>query len=407
MRIGRLLLLLFAFAVGIAGAFAVAYFTFDAKPAAVVDKGPAIKILVAKLPIAVGEEISAEAVVFQDVPVCELPDGAITSFFRAYRRRPAYPISPGCPICEDLLIPKTVDSEETVKYIPAGSQIVVLEVEQVRLSRDSGDARLPITQVLSTEDSVDIRVVSRQDSQGEMIERKNNILRIYAPEKSEQKEEIGELILENIPLHDVRSSGQAIEGKQYQTVSLLLENDEVEKLYQAVRDGRLRIALHTEPEPEPIEEPKPESLQAVTESEPTVEAQPVVKALPMVEPEPEFHPEPKTVRLIAAPIEEQPFVAVEVSVANEETKTPISPTISFASPKVSTSIKNEPLIVAKSPVVEKTAPKSAVVGFAYAVEDRPSHDYSPFDVKTRSIEPDTEEPTVPKPLPARHRFQRN
>ena len=397
MRIGRLLLLLFAFAVGIAGAFAVAYFTFDAKPAAVVDKGPAIKILVAKLPIAVGEEISAEAVVFQDVPVCELPDGAFTNFFRAYRRRPAYPISPGCPICEDLLIPQTADVEESVKFVPVGSQILVLEVEQIRLNRDSDGVQFPITQVLSTEDSVDIRVVSRQDSQGELIERKNSILRIYASEKTEQREDIGELVLENVPIYDVRSSGQAIEGKQHQTVSLLLENEQAEKLHQANRDGRLRIALHTKQESEPMEGPMTdENLQAAAESQPAIE------------PAPPSPPESKTVRLIGTPVEEQPLVAIEASVEEkEETTMPISASISFISPKTLTNIKNEPLTAEKPVVAEKAAPKSAVVGFVYSVDGRPSLGYSPFDVKTRSVESEAAEPTVPKPLPTRQRFQWN
>ena len=399
MRAGGLLLLLVAFATGIAGAFVVAYFTFDAKPVAVVDKGPMVKILVAKTPIAVGEEIVAEAVFFQDVPVSELPEGAMTSFFQTQRRRPAYPISPGCPICEDLLMPKTADSEETATYIPVGAQIVVLEVEHVRLSRDSGDARLPITQVLSTEDSIDIRVVARQDLKGELVERKNDILRIHAPEKTGQKEEIGELILENVPIHDIRSSGQAIEGRQYQTVSLLLKNDQVDKLHQAVRDGRLRIALHTEPKSEPM----PENLQAVMEAEPVIELEPVIES------QAETQPESKMVRLIGAPVKDQSLVAVETSVGKEGVSEPLIPqTISFVSPKVSTNIKNEPSGVEGPPVIEKRVPKSAVVGLAYSVEDRPSLDYSPFDVKTRSTEPkNVAEPTVPQMLPPRQRFQWN
>jgi len=426
MRVGGLLLLLGAFVVGIGSAFAFAYFTLDAKPVAVVDRGPMIKILVAKTPLAVGEEITAEAVVFQDVPVAELPDGALSNFYDAYRRQPAFPISPGCPICEDLLIQKTPDIGQTAKYVPVGTQIVVLEVEQVRLDRHSQDARLPITQVLSTEDSIDIRVVQRQDSQGELIERKNNILRTFAPERAEQKEEIGELILEDIPLYDVRSSGHAVEGKQYQTVSLLLENDQVEKLHQAARDGRLRIALHAELEtalvaeqvevpaedlevkveedlepqvqPEPIEEQTPENVQAVSELEPEVE--------------PELDSESKVVHLIGLPNGEEPLSIAELPDQEQAASAELSsPSVVFGLPKTSENtqdIRNDQLVSEKPAVVK--APKTAVVGLMFSpdsMEAGPSHDYSPFGLKTRSLEQETLEPGVPKPLPARQRFQWN
>ena len=406
MRAGGLLLLLVAFAVGIGSAFVVAYFTLDAKPIEVVDRGPTVKILVAKLPIAVGEEITAEAVIFQDVFVAELPEGAISNFFHAYRRRPAYPISPGCPICEDLLISQTTDTEETVKYIPVGSQIVVLEVEQVRVDDGVSDVRLPITQVLSTADSLDVRVVLRHIAQGEMVERKNTVLRTYADEKDGQREENGKLVLENVPIHDVRSSGQAVEGRQYQTVSLLLENDEVEKLYQAANMGRLRIALRTnltaefkaEPTPEVVEEANPMELQAVVEPDTSLQ----VVSEPVAAPTPQVSPQP--IRLIGLPIvQEEPLVAVE---AQEVSVPPISHNLTFVSPKGSTDIRNEaPVVETPAIVIEKATGKSAVVGLMYPPDVRPMLEYSPFGVKSRSVKPVLPEPTVPKPLTMRERFE--
>jgi Flp pilus assembly protein CpaB len=392
MRVGRLLVLLAAFAVGIGSAFVVAFFTLDAKPKVVVDKGPTVKILVAKTPIAVGEEITAEALVFQEVAVRDLPEGSMANFFQVYRRRPVYPIAPGCPICEDLLIPKTTDTE-TVKYVPVGSQIVVLEIEQVRVNREATEIRLPITQVLSIEDSIDVRAVQRSDAQGELAERKNNILRVYAPEKTELKEEIGELILEDIPIYDVRSSGQAIEGRQYQTVSLLLENDQIEKLHQAARDGRLRIALHTELSTEPTEEPEPENPQtAVLET--TVSESELVQNV-------ESRPPP--VRLIGVSSDEQltehSFAAIEKREVPD-----ILPTASFVAPKPMT-IRNEPMTIEQPTVAAKPATKSAVVGLIYVPEGRSQSGYSPFNTQSRAVEVDTEEPTVPQPLPVRKRFQ--
>ena len=431
MRVGGLLVLLVAFAVGIGSAFVVAYFTLDAKPVVAVDKGPTINILVAKEPIALGEEITAEAVVFQSVPVAELPEGAISNFFQAYRRRPAYPIPPGCPICEDLLIQKTTDAEQLVRYIPVGSQNVVLEIEQVRWDREGNDGLLPITQILSPEDCIDIRVVDRPSSQGELVERKNNILRTYALDKTEQKEEIGELVLENVPIHDVRSNSHTVDGRQYQTVSLLLETDQVEKLYQAARDGRLRIALSSvKSASEPVEEPAEETLQAVSEPEQQTEVEPEqqakVESAQQAEAETEQQaemepaqqaeaeteqqtveataPTPTTnvVRLIAAPIEDKPFMAIEEEREEQQiSATPISMNLTFTTPQTSTSVRNEPM------VVEKAVPKSAVVGLAYSSEERPAHTYSPFNIKSRPVESKTAEPTVPQPLPPRQRFQWN
>ena len=439
MRVGGLLLLLGAFVVGIGSAFVVAYFTFDAKPVEVVDKGPTVRVLVAKTSIAVGEEITAGAVVFQDVPVCELPEGAIVNFFDAYRRRPAYPIPPGCPICEDLLIPPTLDAEPTAKHIPLGSQVVVIEVER----RHTENARLPLVPALSAVDFIDIRVVRRQDSHGELVERKNNILRTYAPEKTEQREGIGELLLENISIYDVRSSGPIIEGKQYQTVSLLLESDQAEALRQAARNGHLRVARHTEldtdavvarPEEsaaelettlgtdtthqlragtveastsenlqatvdletqqETVEEPVPENLHAATKSEPEVERQPAPGVI---------------FRRVDLSDVKTPLVVVESS--TPESDVPVvsgTPDVVFRPLKTSQEIRSEKA-VSERPAIEKTS-KSAVVGLVFSpdsAEDRPSSGYSPFGTNTRSFEQETTEPTVPKPLPNRQRFQWN
>ena len=119
---------------------------------------------------------------------------------------------------------------------------------------------------------------------------------------------------------------------------------------------------------------------------------------------------PKIVRLIGLPAGEEPSSFIDPS--DQEpyfSEEAVSSSITFGLPKTSQnreSIRNE-LIVSPKHVVEAT-PKSAVVGLISSqdsVETRPSLGYSPFGVKIHPLEREADEPTVPKPLPNRQRFQ--
>lgn len=246
MRASSWLFLLVSFALGIASAFVVAYYTFDAKPVEIVDRGPTVKILLAKRDIPVGAEITAVDVVFADVPISEIPSKSLTNFMQVYSRRPAVPIPTGYPICEDLLMIQQETEKEQVKFLPAGTQIVSLEIEQIRFGEEVTEMTLPMEHFLSVGNHIDIRVLSREESQSELIERKNELLNAFMRKSQAEESEEGELVLENVAIHRIysRSGNHSGASRQIQTLSLLLENQQAEILTAAAKSGRLRVISH-------------------------------------------------------------------------------------------------------------------------------------------------------------------
>ncbi|MDR2706234.1 MAG: hypothetical protein LBC02_10685 [Planctomycetaceae bacterium] len=245
MRTVSWLFLILSFALGIGCAFIVRHYMFEAKPVSIVERKPTIKILVAKQTIPQNAEITAEAITFVAVPITELPTAAITNFSQVYRRRSAYPISVGCPICEDLLLPYQEKNSETEKYIPAGMQIVSLEIEQILLNDKVVESSIPISDRLSPDQRIDIRMFPREKSQGEFSERKNQLLKAYMS-KNETAEK-GELLLENIEIHQIQRRFSPNNKQQIQTLTLVLGKDEAAQLTSAARKGRLRIVPHRQP----------------------------------------------------------------------------------------------------------------------------------------------------------------
>jgi Flp pilus assembly protein CpaB len=246
MRTVSWLFLILSFALGIGCAFIVRHYMFEAKPVQVVARQPVIKILVAKQTILQGAEITAEAITFVEVPITELPTAAITNFSQVYRRRSAYPISIGCPICEDLLQPYQEKNSETEKYVPAGMQIVSLEIEQILLNDKVVEPSLPIADRLLPDQRIDIRMFPREKSQGEFSERKNQLLKTYMLKN--EVAEMGELLLENIEIHQIqRQFSSNNKQQQIQILTLVLEKDEAVQLTSAARKGRLRIVPHRQP----------------------------------------------------------------------------------------------------------------------------------------------------------------
>jgi Flp pilus assembly protein CpaB len=246
MRTVSWLFLILSFALGIGCAFIVRHYMFEAKPVPIAERKPTIKILVAKQTIPQGAEITAEAITFVEVPITELPTAAITNFSQVYRRRSAYPISVGCPICEDLLLPSQEKNSETEKYIPAGMQIVSLEIEQILLNDKIVEPSIPIADRLSPDQRIDIRIFPEEKSQGEFSERKNQLLKTYMS-KNEVAEK-GELLLENIEIHQIQCQVSPNKRQQQiQTLTLVLGKDEAAQLTSAARKGRLRIVPHRQP----------------------------------------------------------------------------------------------------------------------------------------------------------------
>ncbi|MDR2756064.1 MAG: Flp pilus assembly protein CpaB [Planctomycetaceae bacterium] len=243
MRTVSWLFLILSFALGIGCAFIVRYYVFEAKSVPITEQKPSIKILVAKQAIPQGAEITAEVLTFVEVPITELPTAAITSFDKVYHRRSAYPISVGCPICEDLLAPYQEKDWATERFIPAGMQIVSLEIEQVLLNGNAVEPSILLTNNLSPDQRIDIRLFPKEPSQGELIERKNQLLKTFLP-KNEIAEQ-GELLLENIEILQIQNQLSFNQKRrQIPTLTLVLEKEYAAHLIAAARKGRLRVVPH-------------------------------------------------------------------------------------------------------------------------------------------------------------------
>lgn len=248
MRTGGWILLIISFVIGVITARSIAYFFLNTKPIEVIYTGPTVKILIAQKEIPLGTEITAEYVAFKDVPVNEIPEQAIVDFMQVYRRRPAYPLISGCPICEDLLLQNTASNNRIAEYLPVGSQIVSLEIGQLRVGNNVMEMNEPLTQFVAAGGKVDIRCVPQQTETSEYIRLKNLVLDKYSAQEnsSETANESGRIVLENVSVYNLNVKKASAGGKKIQNISFLLENGQAEKLAAAARGGRLRVVLHRE-----------------------------------------------------------------------------------------------------------------------------------------------------------------
>lgn len=218
-------------------ALAIRAFHFEAKPVVQVIE-PKTKILVATRTIPSGVDITADFVAFQEVPLSEVPRGAFSSFAQVYLRRPAYPIPADCPICEDLLRPQS-NSATQGGFIPTGNQLVNLDVVHVRHGDKVFSPKESLSTMLDADRRIDVRVIPRNDVQGKLAEKKNAVLRNYV---SQDVRESGELLLENVPIHQIlRRPVTDHAGVPKDSLVLMLEKEEAAKLTAAAKKGQIRI----------------------------------------------------------------------------------------------------------------------------------------------------------------------
>jgi Flp pilus assembly protein CpaB len=266
MRLSLWLVLILAFSVGMGCAIVIRHFHFEAKPVAVQTAEPTMKILVATRTIPAGVEITADFVAFQEVPLSEVPLGTLSHFAQVYRRQPAFPIPTGCPICEDLLLPY-VETASQATFIPTGSQFVTLDIVHIRQGNQLFSLKEPLSSVLAADQRIDVRIVPRNAVQGRLAEMKNEVLSTFAARDVRNS---GELILENVPIHQIqrRAIGDHT-GSVADALVLLLSRNEAARLAAATRRGQVRILVHQSEEalPQPVnignvvdvaEQPKPQ-----------------------------------------------------------------------------------------------------------------------------------------------------
>ena len=241
MRLSLWLILILAFFVGMGCALTLRHVHFEKKPDLVSQfSEPRTKILVATQTISSGVGITAELVAFQEVPLSEVPLGAFSSFTQVYGRQPAYPIPTGCPICEDLLLPQE-ETPTQITFVPAGSQLVTLDIIHIRQGEKVFSPKKPISAVLSADQYIDIRLVPRNEVQGKLAEIKNQVLQVFAAHDFRNS---GELILDRVPIHQIqRQSIADSAGAAKDSLVLLLENKEAAKLSAAAKRGQIRVLV--------------------------------------------------------------------------------------------------------------------------------------------------------------------
>ena len=247
MRLSLWLFLILAFSAGMSCALAIRFYYFEATPTVAQAAEPTTKILFAKRTIPGGMEITAEFVVFQDVPLSEVPSGSLTSFAQVYRRQPVGSIPAGYPICEDLLLPQATALQQTA-FVPTGSQLVTLDVVHIRQGDQVFSPTEPLSTLLSADQRIDIRVVP-PEVQGRLAEKKQELLRTFGTQDIRNS---GELILENVPIHRIQRQFVAGEtGVARDALELMLDKNEADRLTAAARRGQVRIFICPDTVPQP------------------------------------------------------------------------------------------------------------------------------------------------------------
>ena len=249
MRLSLWLILILAFSVGMGCALALRDLYFNAQPVTAQTPEPLTRILVAKRTIPSGVEITADFVVLQEVAVSEVPLGSIARFSQVYRRQSAYPIPTGCPVCEDLLLPKEETAPESA-FIPIGSQFVTLDVARIWQGNRIFVPTQPLSTLLGADQRVDIRIVPRDETQGRLADIKNEVLRTFAAPDFKNS---GELVLENVPIHRVqRQFAAQSAGSIRDSIMLMLDRSEAARLTAAAKKGQIRLLVRLDEESVPV-----------------------------------------------------------------------------------------------------------------------------------------------------------
>jgi len=242
MRLSLWLILIFAFSMGMCCAFAVRFFYFEAASVVVHTSESTTKILIAKRTIPSGVNITADFVLFQTVPISEVPTGALTSFAQVYRRQSAFPIPAGCPICEDLLLPQAATAMQTA-FVPTGSQVVALDIVHVRQGDRFFSPKEPLSTVIADDQRIDIRVIP-PEVQGRLAEKINEVMRTFGTQNIRKS---GELVLENVPIHRIQRLFAADHTSLARdSLELMLNNGEASRLTAAARRGQIQILIRQE-----------------------------------------------------------------------------------------------------------------------------------------------------------------
>ena len=301
MRLRLWFVLILAFFVGMGCAVALRTYYFEADPRMVqhIPESTA-KILIATQTIPSGIEITADFVAFQDVPLSEVPSGALTSFAQVYRRQAAYPIPEGCPICEDLLL-ASVEAASQAGFVPTGTQRVTLGVVHVR----QGNKVFPpqntsLSTILATDQSIDVRVVPRDEAKGRLAAMKNEVLQTFATRDSRN---LGEIILENATIYEIDSSKDSL--------TLLLAQNEAAKLTAAAKKGHLQIITRHDKRQTPEATPVEGNVESIEQSQSlSFPAPPVPVALPFELPLSQNMPHAQE-QSLSIPMEPAPIVSQE------------------------------------------------------------------------------------------------
>ncbi len=240
MRFFSIILLVSSFVLGIVSALSLAHYTIDAKPLAIAETGPTIKILTAKNSIPKGALIGAADILYTEITVAELPKEAVTDFLQVNKRQAAYDISVGCPLCEDLLVPK-MPADSEARFIKPGLHRVALEIDVIQPNQKNALPAHIVSQFLQPGKRIDVYCLPKDEPQGEWARKKMAVLAQKATKNWEA--EAGPPLLENVEIAAVQNHVGATKN----TLSLILEKEELSRLETAAKTGRLRVSLRDEP----------------------------------------------------------------------------------------------------------------------------------------------------------------
>lgn len=224
-----LLILATAFLAGLFCCLGIAHFYPLEPPPLPTPKVETEKILVAKVDLPAGTELTADLVAIAEVPFDDVPLGAVSRFNDVYRKKTTAPILIGKPIDTDLLFDPFAEGDSG-NYIPPGFQIAPILIVQ-----NQGGKAPEVNQ------AVDL---------------------VLQPKPGVQRQE-PLLIAENVNIQTVESINSA-NGKKKYTVTLLISNEQAKAIANADRERRLQVLVRGDDPAdgsEPLEIFQPDDFQ--------------------------------------------------------------------------------------------------------------------------------------------------
>ncbi|MDO4586880.1 MAG: hypothetical protein Q4C95_06215 [Planctomycetia bacterium] len=201
-------------------------------------------VLVAKVNLKAGTELSAQNVRFDLIPETQIPRDAIYSFTGISKRKVVNDIPEGA-ILRNLYDLEFVQEEKVEpSYNPPGYSVVPIEIESVIGTSDQRNIAdlIPLDKVIYKDDCVDLHIISEQPISNALDSLKNV-----------NRSLVDRLLVENVIIVDIlsekRFSKNEKQPERYSVVSLLLNDEQKNLVEQEANQGKLRLVIKKKNEP--------------------------------------------------------------------------------------------------------------------------------------------------------------